>query len=104
MVGVTHFMLLTISMIGVSIFGLLKMILLFIVFTLIIATVTLIERKVLSLVQRRVGPNYIGYRGRLQFLADALKLLFKHITVLTRTNRVLFIAIPALILMVSYLF
>ena len=38
-----------------------------IVVTLIIAALTLIERKVLSLVQRRVGPNYVGYRGRLQY-------------------------------------
>jgi NADH-quinone oxidoreductase subunit H len=104
MVGFIHLILLSLSMLGVAVFGLLKMIILFIVFTLIIATVTLIERKVLALVQRRVGPNYIGYKGRLQFLADALKLLFKHITIISRTNRALFIAIPALILIVSYLF
>ena len=104
MVGFTHLTLLFLSMIGVTVFGLLKMIILFVIFTLIIATVTLIERKVLALVQRRVGPNYIGYRGRLQFLADALKLLFKHITVLSRVNRLLFLVIPALILIISYLF
>ena len=39
--------------------------------TLIIATITLTERKVLALVQRRVGPNFVGYKGRLQYLADA---------------------------------
>jgi NADH-quinone oxidoreductase subunit H len=52
-----------------------------IVVTLIIAALTLIERKVLSLVQRRVGPNYVGYRGRLQYLADALKLFVKGIII-----------------------
>lgn len=102
--GFLHILLLNFSIIGVLVFGFLKMIVLFITFTLIIATVTLIERKVLALVQRRVGPNYIGYRGRLQFLADALKLLFKHITIISKTNRVLFLAIPALILITSYLF
>lgn len=40
-------------------------IVIFLLLTLIIATITLMERKILSLVQRRVGPNYIGYRGRL---------------------------------------
>jgi len=45
--------------------------------TLIIASLTLIERKILSLIQRRVGPDYVGYRGRLQYLADALKLFVK---------------------------
>jgi NADH-quinone oxidoreductase subunit H len=47
------------------------------VITLVIATLTLIERKFLALSQRRVGPNYVGYRGRLQYIADALKLFLK---------------------------
>ena len=76
----------------------------FLLLTLVIATITLIERKVLALVQRRVGPNYIGYRGRLQFIADALKLLLKHIFIIPRTNRTLFLLIPALVLIVCYLF
>ncbi|MBS4042381.1 MAG: NADH-quinone oxidoreductase subunit H [Chitinophagaceae bacterium] len=49
--------------------------------TLIIAALTLIERKVLSLIQRRVGPFFVGYRGRLQYIADALKLFIKGIFV-----------------------
>lgn len=76
----------------------------FLSLTIIIATITLIERKVLALVQRRVGPNYIGYKGRLQFIADALKLLLKHITVLSRSNRGLFLLFPALVLIMCYLF
>lgn len=76
----------------------------FLMLTLIIATITLMERKLLSLVQRRVGPNYIGYRGRLQFIADALKLLLKHIVILTKVNKLLFIIIPAAILIMCYLF
>ena len=79
-------------------------VLLFLILTIIIAIITLIERKVLSLVQRRVGPNYVGYKGRLQFIADALKLLVKHIHILTGVNRLLYMVIPALILIVSYLF
>jgi len=72
--------------------------------TIIIATITLIERKILALIQRRVGPNYIGYKGRLQFIADALKLLSKQIQILNFLNKNLFILIPCLILIICYLF
>ena len=93
-----------ISAYAISLMALVKAIVLFLIFTIVIATVTLVERKVLSLVQRRVGPNYIGYKGRLQFIADAVKLLVKHITVLPAVNRLLFFVVPALILITSYLF
>lgn len=76
----------------------------FLCLTLIIATITLLERKLLALVQRRVGPNYIGYKGRLQFIADALKLLLKHIYIITFTNKFLFMCVPAIILIICYLF
>ena len=76
----------------------------FLLLTLIIATITLMERKILSLVQRRVGPNYIGYKGRLQFIADALKLLVKHVVVINKVNKLLFLILPAMILIVCYLF
>jgi NADH-quinone oxidoreductase subunit H len=55
--------------------------------TLIIAALTLMERKVLSLVQRRVGPFFVGYRGRLQYIADALKLFIKGIVVPHESNK-----------------
>lgn len=93
-----------VSFVFISLISFLKFLILFLIFTIIIATVTLIERKVLALIQRRVGPNYIGYKGRLQFIADALKLLFKHIAIINKTNQILFIIIPALVLITSYLF
>ena len=83
---------------------LLSNILIFLLLTLIIATITLMERKILSLVQRRVGPNYIGYRGRLQFIADAVKLLVKHILVINKVNKLLFLVLPSSILIICYLF
>lgn len=83
---------------------LLTNILIFLFLTLIIATITLMERKILSLVQRRVGPNYIGYKGRLQFIADALKLLVKHIMIINKVNKFLFLILPASILIICYLF
>ena len=94
----------TFSIIYLSVISLIKLIVAFLILTIVIATVTLIERKVLSIVQRRVGPNYVGYKGRLQFIADALKLLVKHIHVLNGVNRLLYLSIPAFVLIVSYLF
>lgn len=57
--------------------GFLISLLLMLLSTLIVAALTLVERKFLSLVQRRVGPDFVGYKGRLQYIADALKLLAK---------------------------
>ena len=79
-------------------------IILFLILTIIIAVITLIERKVLALVQRRVGPNYIVYKGRFQFIADALKLLLKHIYVITKLNKFFFLLFPSLVLIMCYLF
>lgn len=38
---------------------------------------TTCERKILALTQRRIGPKIVGDMGRLQYIADALKLIFK---------------------------
>ena len=38
---------------------------------------SLYERKFLALIQKRLGPVYVGYGGRLQLFADALKVLLK---------------------------
>ena len=62
-------------------------IVLMLIVTLVIASLTLIERKFLSLVQRRVGPNYVGYKGRLQYIADALKLFVKGVLIPHESNK-----------------
>lgn len=72
--------------------------------TLVIASMTLIERKVLSLVQRRVGPFFVGYRGRLQYLADALKLLNKGLLIPHGANKFWFVAVPSFTAGVIYTF
>lgn len=72
--------------------------------TLVIASITLIERKVLALLQRRVGPFFVGYRGRLQYIADALKLLNKGLLIPNESNKFWFTAIPSFTAAVIYTF
>jgi NADH:ubiquinone oxidoreductase subunit H len=72
--------------------------------TLIIASITLVERKVLSLCQRRVGPFFVGYKGRLQYIADALKLLAKGYIIPAEVNQFWFITAPAIALSICFSF
>jgi len=66
-----------------------------IVFILLcIALFTLIERKVMSSVQRRKGPNITGLFGFLQPFADGLKLLIKEIIVPSNANFLIFLFSP----------
>lgn len=74
-------------------------------FILIGGILPLIERKFLSLVQRRVGPYYIGYKGRLQFLADAIKVFMKDFIYHGKINSVIYLTLPVFFLYVnSFLF
>lgn len=79
-------------------------IILMIISTLLIASITLFERKLLALLQRRVGPNFVGYKGRLQYLADAVKLLVKNVIIPSESNRFWFIFSPALAGAICYSF
>ena len=57
---------------------------------LTVAYVTVAERKTMASMQRRLGPNVVGYYGSLQAFADALKLLLKEYVAPTQANMILF--------------
>src|SRR6201996_5106787 len=70
---------------------------------LTIAFVTIAERKTMASMQRRLGPNLIGYYGLLQAFADALKLLLKEYVAPTQSNFILFFLGPVITLVFSLL-
>ena len=65
--------------------NILKILLIIVPLLIAVAYFTLFERKVIASMQRRRGPNVVGFFGLLQPLADGLKLLLKE-TVLPRSG------------------
>jgi NADH-ubiquinone oxidoreductase chain 1 len=65
---------------------------------LTVAFITIAERKTMASMQRRLGPNIVGYYGVLQPFADALKLLIKEFIAPTQSNMILFFLGPIITL------
>ena len=70
---------------------------------LTVAFVTIAERKTMASMQRRLGPNIVGYYGLLQAYADALKLLLKEYVSPSQANLILFFLGPIITLIFSLL-
>jgi NADH-ubiquinone oxidoreductase chain 1 len=70
---------------------------------LTVAYLTVAERKTMASMQRRLGPNIVGYYGLLQAFADALKLIIKEYVSPTQANIVLFFIGPIITLIFSLL-
>ena len=83
------------------IYTILKIVFLILPLLISIAYFTLIERKILSSIQRRKGPNVVGIFGLLQPLADGLKLFTKETILPSNSDIILFILSPILTFFLS---
>lgn len=66
-----------------------------------IAYFTLLERKIMGSVHRRVGPNVVGVYGLLQPLSDGLKLFLKETVVPSTSNKVIYLVSPVITFTIS---
>jgi NADH-ubiquinone oxidoreductase chain 1 len=86
-----------------SIISIVEVLLVTIPVLLTVAYVTVAERKTMASMQRRLGPNIVGYYGLLQAFADALKLLLKEYVSPSQANLILFFLGPIITLIFSLL-
>jgi NADH:ubiquinone oxidoreductase subunit H len=66
-----------------------------------VAFFTLAERKIMGSIQRRVGPNVVGFWGILQPIADGLKLILKELILPSKAFLLLFLFAPLLTFFLS---
>ena len=82
-------------------FNCLNTLLLIVPLLLAVAFFTLVERKIMASLQRRKGPNFVGFFGLLQPFADAVKLVIKETVIPSSANFVIFVFAPILCLFLS---
>jgi len=67
-----------------------------------VAFYTLAERKVMAGIQRRKGPNVVGFWGVLQAIIDGLKLVLKENIIPLKADKVLFIIAPIISFVLAF--
>lgn len=82
---------------------LVKFIIAFVIVQAIVAAMNWVERRLLGLVQARLGPNRVGPAGLLQIIADPIKFLLKEDIVPSSAEKVAYFLGPVLPLIPTFL-
>ncbi len=88
-------------MLAFVLIALVKVLVVFTAMLLIVAYMTLMERKVLGHMQVRYGPNRAGPYGLLQPIADGIKLFFKEDIIVPHANRLIYILAPSIMVITA---
>lgn len=93
-----------INLININIINEIIEVLLYLICILLtIAYLTIAERKGMAYIQRRLGPNSVGWYGLLQAFADAIKLLIKEIIIPKESNGIILLISPIITLITALL-
>lgn len=90
--------------------ALIKVIIFWITIMIICAYAVYAERRVLAVIQNRLGPNRVGWQGLLQPFADLIKFIFKEDIIPMAVNRALYVCapiialVPAMMVLIVYPF
>ena len=90
--------------------ALIKVALFWILIMIICAYAVYAERRVLAVIQNRLGPNRVGWQGLLQPFADLIKFIFKEDIIPLAVNKWLYVMapiialIPAMMVLIVYPF
>lgn len=81
-------------MLEIAVIALIKSVVALTVLLLACAWLTYLERRVLAMMQSRIGPNTAGFKGLLTPVADLVKLLFKEDFVPAAAHKPLYLLAP----------
>ena len=79
-----------------------KIVIVFLVLSGLVAFLVYLERKVLAFMQARLGPVRVGPWGLLQALAVPIKLMLKEDIVPARADRVVFLMAPVISVVAAF--
>jgi NADH-quinone oxidoreductase subunit H len=82
---------------------LIKFLIAFLIVQVIVAAMNWVERRLLGLIQARLGPNRVGPKGLLQIIADPIKFLLKEDIVPSSAEKVAYFLGPMLPLIPAFI-